>query len=165
MLNFRKLRQDFSSSILKEGKEFYEKELVIGAKIVHLDGTSLRLGSRVRGAFKNIYECEIEIDRNESIAVDSNCDCSYSYDCQHVAALLFYLEQNLDEIVVKYSQEADIDKCDRIDDKVKKELKETFEEAATKEVKRKGEEYQKGILSEYISAARELGCSPFCLPP
>ena len=165
MLNFRKLRQDFSSSILKEGKEFYEKELVVGAKIVHLDGTSLRLGSRVRGAFKNIYECEIEIDRNESIAVDSNCDCSYSYDCQHIAALLFYLEQNLDEIVVSYSQEADIDKCDRIDDKVKKELKETFEEAATKEVKRKGEEHQKGILSEYISAARELGRSPFCLPP
>lgn len=165
MLNFRKLRQDFSSSILKEGKDLFDKGFVIGAKILHLDGNTIRLSARVRGTFDNVYECEIEIDRMESIAVDSNCDCTYTYDCQHISALLFYLEQHLNEIVVAYSKETDLEKSERIDDDIKQQLRETFEVAATKEKVRKGIEYQKEILREYTGAAKELGKSPFFLPP
>ena len=32
ILNFRKLRQDFPSNILKEGKDFFERGLVVQAK-------------------------------------------------------------------------------------------------------------------------------------
>ncbi|MFN0065111.1 MAG: SNF2-related protein [Chlamydiales bacterium] len=162
MLNFRKLRQDFSSSILKEGKEMYEKEHVLSAKILHLDGDSIRLSSRVRGAFENIYESEIEIDRTQSCAIDSNCDCTYTYDCQHIAAFLFFLEKNLHEIVVNYSEEADLEKVD--DEKEKQQLQETFEQAQAIEGVRKDSEYQKEILSEYTVSAQALGASPFFMP-
>lgn len=162
MLNFRKLRQDFSNSILKEGKELHDKKSVIDAKILFFDAKHLRISSRVKGAFENVYESEIEIDRMESTAVDSNCDCTYTYDCQHIAALLYFLEANLNEIVVAFSHETDLDIHD---EEVKQELLETFEEAATKEDKRQSQHFQKEILREYVGAAAQLGSSPFFLPP
>ncbi len=165
MLNFRKLRQDFSSPILKEGKELFDKGSVQSVKILHMDGKSIRLAARVRGAYDNIYESEIEIDRNESHAVDSNCDCTYTYDCQHIAAFLYFLEQHLDEIIVTYSNEADLENKKDIDEEVKKQLRETFDVAATKEDLRKGQQYQKEVLNEYVRAAQVLGSSPFFLPP
>lgn len=163
MLNFRKLRQDFSAGILKEGKELFDKGCVELAKILHLDGDTVRLSSRVKGVHNNMYECEIEIDRSESIAIDSNCDCTYTYDCQHISALLFHLEQHLNAIVVAYSKETDLEACEKIDDAVKKELRETFEKAATKEVKRRDLALEKEVLSEYISSAKVLSSSPFFL--
>lgn len=165
MLNFRKLRQDFSSTILKEGKELFDKHCVVGAKILHLDGNSLRLSARVKGAFDNIYECEIEINRNESVAVDSNCDCTYTYDCQHISAILYFLEVNLNEIVVVYSQETNLEKNENLNAEVKQQLLDTFEEAQAKEGARKDQHYQKEVLREYISAAKLLGASPFFLSP
>jgi hypothetical protein len=63
MLNFRKLKQDFSSSIVKEGKEFYEGKKVVSAKLLHLDNKSMRISGRVLGQYDNYYESEIEIDR------------------------------------------------------------------------------------------------------
>src|ERR1700722_10836085 len=162
MLNFRKLRQGFSSSILKEGKELHDKESVIDAKILLFDAKHLRISSRVKGTFENVYESEIEIDRIESVAVYSNCDCTYTYDCQHIAALLYFLDENLNEIVVTYSQQTDLNMHD---EEVKQELLETFEEAATKEDKRQSQQYQKEILREYVGAAHALGSSPFFLPP
>lgn len=98
MINFRKLRQDFSSNVLKEGKELFEKRCVTCAKVLQLDTSIIKLGCRVQGAFDNFYESEIEIDRTESIAIDSNCDCSYSFDCQHIAASLFYLEEKKESV-------------------------------------------------------------------
>lgn len=165
MLNFRKLRQDFSSNVLKEGKELFDKSAVKGAKILHLDVSSVRLSSRVKGAFENVYESEIEIDRLESCAIDSNCDCTYTYDCQHIAALLYFLENNLDEIVVSYSEERDLDEEEEIDDEEKEQLRETFEKAAEKEDERKDAHYQKEVLREYVSAAKHLGGSPFFHAP
>lgn len=165
MLNFRKLRQDFSSAILKEGKELHDKKLVASAKILHVDGNTIRLSCRVRSFFDNVYESEIEIDRKESIAVDSNCDCSYSYDCQHIAASLFYLEEHFDKIVVEFSHEACIEKMEKVDEKIKAELKKTFLEAAHKEGKRKDLAYQKELLHEYAASAEVLARSPFFLQP
>lgn len=162
MLNFRKLRQDFAPAILKEGKELFDKGCIAAAKILRIDGSTIKLSARIRGAYDNFYECEVEINRGESAAVDSNCDCSYTYDCQHISALLFYLEAHFNEIVVEYSkEEANLEKIEELDEEDKQELKETFEVAATKEVKRRGEAFQKEVLSEYVSAARVLGTSPF----
>ncbi len=161
MLNFRKLRQDFSSSILKEGKQLFDQESIVDAKILHLDNESIRLSSRVQGAFNNVYESEIEIDRNQSSAVDSNCDCTYSYDCQHIAAFLFFLEKNLNEIVVSYSKEADLEE---VEEEEKEKLQQTFEVAEAKEDKRKGEIYHTAVLSEYVEAAAQLGSSSFFIP-
>jgi SNF2 family DNA or RNA helicase len=104
MLNFRKLKQDFSSFVLKEGNALFKDKMVLSAKIIHLGSDSLKINAQVRGSFGNTNECEIEVDRQESEIVDSNCDCPYSYDCQHLAGLLFYLEKHLDKIIESFSK-------------------------------------------------------------
>jgi uncharacterized Zn finger protein len=109
MLNFRKLKQDFSSNIVKEGKELFDKQKVVSAKLLHLDGRTMRVSARVLGQYDNCYESELEIDRSECETIDSDCDCPYNYDCQHLAAVLFYLEENIDKILVNYSKETDLE--------------------------------------------------------
>jgi len=161
MLNFRRLKRDLPPAILTEGRELYEKGMVVTAKILYFDSESIRISGQVRGSFDNLYESEIELDRAESEIVDSNCDCSYRYDCQHLTALLFYLEEHLDKILVEYSKEADLEACDEIDEEEREEIKETLEAAVTKEEARKGQQYQQELLGEYRSAAEILGLSPF----
>ncbi len=160
MLNFRKLKQDFSSAIVKEGRDLHENQKVVSAKILHLDAKTMRIGGRVLGQYENHYESHIEIDRQECEAIDSNCDCPYNYDCQHLAALLFYLEQHLDEILVSYSKETDLKKSG-FDKEARDELLEKFKEAESKEVVRQGELYQKQVLQEYVAASEMLATSPF----
>ncbi len=164
MINFRKLKQDYSSTILKDGKQLHEKKMVEVAKIVKINPHAVRLSCQIAGSFNNSYHCEFEIDRRQSSIVDSNCDCPHKYDCHHLAALLFYLEDNFDSLVVDFSKENDLDKTTTIDEKEKAHLLETFKEAETKEVVRKGKKFQKELLQEYIGAAHVLGQSPFFLP-
>lgn len=140
---------------------------VLSAKILHLDANTLRITAQVMGQYNNAYESEIEIDRQESETIDSNCDCPYHYDCQHLAAVLFYLEAYLDEILVKYSKETDLDELTEkrgFDDQEKEKLLEAVKKAKSKEEQRRDEEHQKGVLAEYIQAAHVLGTSPFFLP-
>jgi SNF2 family DNA or RNA helicase len=66
--------------------------------------------------------------------------------------------------LVTFSKENDIEKAANIDEKEKANLRETFKEAETKEVVRKGKKYQKELLQEYIGASQVLGQSPFFLP-
>lgn len=164
MLNFRKLKQEFSPSILKDGRALCEKHAVISAKIVKLGAQTVRLQCRVSGNFDNSYQCEIEINRKDSIAIDSDCDCPYKYDCQHLAAFLFYLEVHFDEILVAYSRETDLEQVRDVDESEKATLRETFKEAETKEVVRRSRKNQKELLQEYIGASQILGRSPLFLP-
>ncbi|MCB1136906.1 MAG: SWIM zinc finger family protein, partial [Chlamydiia bacterium] len=164
MINFRKIKQDFSPSIVKEGRGLFDQEMVVSAKVVQMDGSSIRISGQVLGNFDNCYECELELDREESEATDSNCDCPYNFDCQHLAALLFYLERNLDELIVAYSKEANLDGNATIGDEEIAELKKTFAVAKTKEEKRKGKEFRKELLVEYKGAAEVLGQSAFFRP-
>lgn len=164
MLNFRKLKQDFAPAILKEGKGLHDKKMVISVKIVSITANAVRLSCRVQGNFDNCYESEIEVDRNESTATDSDCDCPYKYDCQHLAAVIFYLEEHFDELVVAYSQEADLDQSEQIEEDEKEQLRETFKAAKTKQVARQGKKFKEELLQEYVTAAAVLGRSPFFLP-
>lgn len=167
MLNLRKLKQDFSSSILKEGKDLFNRKKVLSAKILHLDATSIRISAQVLGQYKNTYESELEIDRMESETIDSNCDCPYHYDCQHLAAVLFYLESCLDEILVSYSKETNLDEVTEDEsfcDEAKEKLLDAVKKAESKEAERKDDEYQKELLKEYVGASELLAKSPFFLP-
>ncbi len=166
MLNVRKLKQDFSQNVLKEGKELFDSGKVISAKILHLDAATLKINAKIGGQYDNTYESEIEIDRDECETIESDCDCPYHYDCQHLAALLFYLEANIDRILVKYSNENDINNVTTqsdLDDSQKEELFEAVKEAVYKEEKKRDEQYQKELLQEYIVASNVLACSPFFL--
>lgn len=164
MLNFRKLRRDFSSNILQEGKELFDQNAVTSAKIVSMDKNAISFTASIRGAYDNVYECEIEIDRNESDPIDSNCDCPYEYDCQHIVAFLFYLESHFNELVLSFSKETDLEKNEQIDEEVKKDLRETFQSVALREEVSRDLKYQKEILREYIHAARALSENALFLP-
>ncbi len=167
MLNVRKLKQDFSQSVLREGKELFDDKKVFSAKILHIDSASLRIAAKVGGQYDNTYESVIEIDRNECETIDSDCDCPYHYDCQHLAALLFYLEAHLDGILVDYSKEnnlEDIAEETGLDADQKEELFEAVKEAVTKEEERKDVQYLKELMQEYIVASKILSKSPFFLP-
>ena len=167
MLNVRKLRQDFSSNILKEGKALYDEKKVIVAKILHLDAKTVRVSGKVLGQFNNTYTSELEIDRMECETIDSDCDCPYHYDCQHLAALLYYLEENLDAILVSFSKENDLQQLSSqasLNHEDKQEILEAVKEAASKEEVRKEEQYQRQLLQEYIIASKILAKSPFFLP-
>lgn len=167
MLNFRKLKQDFASGVVKEGRELFEKNKVVSAKILHLDHRLLRISARVQGQYENHYESEIEIDRIECETVDSDCDCPYNYDCQHLAALLFYLEDRLDEIMVNYSKETDIEDLAEKSDlstEQKDALLEKFKQAETKQTQKQEELYQKQVLQEYVASSETLSVSPFFRP-
>lgn len=167
MLNFRKLRQDFASGIVKEGRELYENEKVVSAKILHLDSRIVRISGRVQSQYENHYESEIEIDRIECETVDSNCDCPYNYDCQHLAALIFFLEERLDEILVNYSKENDVDELAEkqdLDDDERSALIKKLKEAESKQSQKQEELLQKQILQEYIFSSEMLAVSPFFRP-
>lgn len=164
MLNFRRLKQDFAPAMIKDGKTLCDRKAVTHAKIIKMTAQAVRLSCRVSGNFDNTYHCEIEIDRRESMTIDSDCDCPHKYDCHHLAAFLFFLEEHFEEIVVAYSKEANIEKAQDVDEEEKATLLETFKEAETKEVARKGKKHQKELLQEYVSASHVLGRSPFFLP-
>ncbi len=163
MLNFRKLRQDFSPAILKEGRALFDKARVVLAKIIRLDTQTIRFSSKILGNYDNAYESEIEIDRFESQALHTNCDCPSRYDCQHLAALIFFLEEKMDALLVEYSKEADIARSDQLDGEEKKELIEAIKEAETKEVVKQDVRYQKQVLQEYVASSEVLSSSPFFL--
>ncbi len=163
MLNFRKLKQDFSSAILKEGKQLHEKEKVVQAKVIRFDKDTIRFNAKILGNYDNTYESEIEIDRFESETVHSNCDCPYRYDCQHLAALIFHLEAKIDSLIVQYSKEKDIAKDGSLEPSQKQVLLDTIKEAESKEEKKQDELYQKQLLQEYVAASSTLSKSPFFL--
>lgn len=154
MLNFRKLKQDFSSTILKKGKDLYEQKKVESAKILKLDEDSLRISGKVIGSFENTHESEIEIDRLESQTIHCNCDCSYQYDCQHIAALVFFLEKHLDKLLVHYSKNEDFKTEDS-------DLLDKIGKAISKENEKKDENYQKELIYEYAQTSNFLSTSPF----
>jgi hypothetical protein len=164
MLNFRKLRQDFSSAILKEGRQLYDKNKIVSAKIIRLDNEVIRFSSRILSNYDSTYESEIEVDRFESQAVHTNCDCPSRFDCQHLAALIFFLEEKIDSLLIEYSKESDIAKDDQFNTQEKQELIEAIKEAETKEVVKQDARYQKQVLQEYVASAGVLSQSPFFLP-
>lgn len=162
MLNFRKLRQDFSSAILKEGRQLYDKNKILQAKIIKLDNETIRFSSKVLSNYESTYESEIEVDRFESTAVHTNCDCPSRYDCQHLAALIFFLEDKIDSLLIEYSKESDF--SSGLEAHEKEELIEAVKEAENKEVVKQDARYQKQVLQEYVASSQVLSHSPFFLP-
>lgn len=164
MVNFRKLRQDYPPLILKEGRGLYENGSVKGAKILSLKPDAMRILAEIAGAFSHTYTCEMEIDKNQSVAIDTDCDCSAKFDCAHQAALIFYLEQNLDELVAGLSEEGGLSLNGRVDQEDRQKLQEEILEAKKQSTTRRGQKIQKELVEEYIKASSILATNPFFLP-
>ncbi len=162
MLNFRKLRQDYAPSVIKEGKILFEKGWVQTAKVLKLSEDSVRLLSQVAGQFNHTYTCEVEIDRGASTVVDSDCDCPSKYDCLHQAALLYHLEENLEDLIVCYSQDTALAGKDK--EIHSEKIQETILEAKTLAQDKRGKKLKKELIEEYVTSSRILAQNPFFLP-
>ncbi len=167
MLNFRKLKQDFTSEVIKKGRDLYQQQKVTNAKILYLDQKVVRVGGAIQGQYEHYYQSEIEINRSECETVNSECSCTYNYECQHVAALIFHLEEHLDAIMVQYSQENNIEVIaneNKINEIEKQFLIDSFKTAITKQSQKEEKIYQQQLVQEYIAAADLLSGSPFFRP-
>ena len=159
IVNFRRCKQDFAPAALREGKALFDKGVVKAAKVTQLTPRIIKIQAQVKGAYANAYTCEIEIDRIQSEIIDSSCDCPATGDCQHLAALIFYCEEELEKLILGYSQER------KTTSSTPKEIDKMVVELEKKvEIKQK-KEHEKLLLDEYFHAAELLGKSPFFVPP
>lgn len=156
------MRTDFAPSALKEGRFLWEDKKVVSAQVKDLSSSTIQILAQVEGKFNHIYKQQIEIDRNESCLLDSNCNCSLGFDCQHIAAVTFYLEECLESLVVSYSQKGEMTKSE--DAAESKKIMETIKEAEALKSVKQAKKYDKELLEEYNKASGLLSQSPFFLP-
>jgi len=153
IVNFRKVKQDFASQALKDGKNLFERRAVHAAKVLQITPRIIKIQAQVTGAFSNAYTCELEIDRIQSEIIDSACDCPNTYDCQHLAALTFFLERELEKLVLDYSQVKE--------EEVSSDVKTMVQKIEKKVETKQKQENEKLRKDEYLNAAHLLGLSPF----
>ena len=132
LLNFRKMKHEFSPQILRDGKILYDKHAVVSSTIAQFTDNSVKISSQVQGNFGNNYCCEIEIDRHESEILDSNCDCPHHSDCMHLACLLIHLENHFEALVVQHFDGKNKKKIANAQDPKSAQLKKVLQHAEKK---------------------------------
>ncbi|MCB1113988.1 MAG: DEAD/DEAH box helicase [Chlamydiia bacterium] len=163
MLNFRKLKQDYSPRALKEGKAILEKEMVAATHVQEMSAQRAHLKGEVQSQYDTTYNCHLEIDLKTSTIVDSECECPDQFDCQHIAALLFHLEEHFNDLVVDYSKKVKPLETKKIEKSEKKELEKAIQAAEKESRSQKEKKFTKELLHEYAFASKVLGQSPFFL--
>lgn len=163
MLNFRKLKQDYSPAVLKEGKAISEKEMVSSTQVTAMTAQKAHLKGEVQSQYESVYKCQLEVDLATSTLVDSECDCPNQYDCQHIAAVLFHLEDHFNELVVEYSKKVKPLEAKSIEKEEKKQLEKAIQTAEIQNRQQKEKKFTKELLHEYAFASKVLGQSPFFL--
>lgn len=104
-LNFRTLRADFSSSMLKDGKRLYEKKDSCAARMIACSSSSFIFEGSVAGLVRERHVCQIEIDRANSSISLSQCDCQSKVDCSHIACMLFYIEEHFHRLLLEFLEQ------------------------------------------------------------
>ncbi len=92
-LNFRKVRQEFTQANLKEGKALYEKGCVESCDVRTNKGL-LHVSASIRGQWNDLHASRLEFRTSDISLIDSECDCPQKFECQHLAALLCFLEEH-----------------------------------------------------------------------
>ena len=156
------MKHDFAQNVLRDGKELFDKSSVKEAKIAEFEDRSIRIEAEVVGSFAKPYVCALEIDRLESEIRESSCNCPHGYDCLHLACLVFHLEEHFENLVVNHfgTKKKKDDKADAHS----AQIKEVIKHAENKVSIRKEKEYEKQLVSEYITAMNVLGKSAFFVP-
>src|SRR5262249_4188941 len=132
---------------------------------------TVRISAQVNGAYGNSYTCEVEIDRNESEVLDSNCDCPHTSDCLHLACLLFHLEEHFDALVLQYFEGRNKSKSAAKSSPNNAEptadsdaLKKVLKQAEKKAKEKKEKEREKQDIQDYQVSCSLLGRSAFFVP-
>ncbi len=171
LLNFRKMKHDFSPQIIREGKNLYDNAPPKDVSITEFTEKTVRISAEVNGAYGNSYSCEIEIDRCESEILDSNCDCPHTSDCLHLACLLFYLEEHFDALVLQYFEGRNKNKATAKSSSNSapptadsEALKKVLKQAEKKAKEKKEREREKQDIQDYQVSCSLLGRSAFFVP-
>lgn len=145
-LNFRKLRQEFAPSTLKEGKKLASIQGSCKAHILFCTSNSFVIEASVLGFFSDWHACQLEIDRNNSSIILSHCDCPSHVDCHHLASLLFFLEEQFHRLLVDFQGgQNEKDSTDT-----------TLIEAKKKSLKKVELEEKKAAVKEFVEASSLL---------
>ena len=155
--NFRKLRQDFSSGTLKEGKRLYEKKENCTARIVSCTASSFLIEASVTGLFSDKHVCQLEIDRNHSSIILSHCDCSNQVDCLHIACALYYIEESFHRMLLQFLEGESTEASTTT--KKQKVIDQGLKEAKKASEKKIQHEQEKITVKEFIDAATLLAQS------
>ena len=164
LLNFRKMKHDFSPQILRDGKTLFDKNAVVNARIDQFVDKTIKICAQVAGNFGNNYSCELEIDRLESEMLDSNCDCPHHSDCAHLACLIHHLEKHFEALVVQHFDGKNKSTIENANDSKSEQLKKVLKVAEKKEQVRKEKEREKQDIQDYVESAQLLGKSAFFVP-
>lgn len=93
-LNFRKLRHEFPSQTLKDGKTLLEKKGVSLQESSVEKGQELVVKAEVKGSWGEKHTCLLVINTQDTSLQDSSCDCPQKFECQHLACLVMFLEEH-----------------------------------------------------------------------
>ena len=102
VLNFRKMRHDFSPAVLKGGRALFQKGGRVQARIASYTEGQMLIEASVIGHYDDEHQCSLEIQRSESEVSFSSCDCNQGVDCHHIACLLFFLEEHFHTLLLKF---------------------------------------------------------------
>lgn len=101
MLNFRKIRQEFSNSLLQKGQETINQGLINKVKFNKIcdDITKVECLFRIEENSEKTINTKIEFDNLDSSIIDSYCSCGAVVDCKHIVGLALYIEKNFQNII------------------------------------------------------------------
>ncbi|MCK5787759.1 MAG: SNF2 helicase associated domain-containing protein [Chlamydiia bacterium] len=100
ILNFRKIKQEFSSSIANKGQILLENCTTPAVNISSISSSAMKIS----GSFiidNAQISTIIEFDKDDSSIIDSECSCGAKADCQHIFASTLFFEKNFNNIVSK----------------------------------------------------------------
>ena len=80
------IARSVSYSAAQKGHDYFAEGRVIGLSI---EGSGRRMEATVRGSRREPYDVAITVANGRSTAVQGRCSCPMSFNCKHVAAVLY----------------------------------------------------------------------------
>lgn len=151
ILNFRKIKQEFSNSLIKKGKTLLDSYTIESIKLASVQEDSINIDCKF-SIESSMIRTAIEFDKHDSSILDSTCSCGTSSDCHHISALAIYLEDNFNNMISNQMDSEKDDKNSVITSKTVKHVKNLI--TKTSHVN------PASIIAEYVSSVNLLSMSP-----
>jgi SNF2 family DNA or RNA helicase len=163
MLNYRKLKQEFSPQVIKEAQMLADKDAVQHVSILDFDKELIKVQASVQTGLQSPHTINVEIDRVHSEIIDSVCDNSSTFSSHQKAicesALVVYLEKNLDKIIA--GSDATKMLSGHVSEIKRVEMQQTLEQAKDAANEKLSQQVEQEVLFEYITGSRVLSSSSF----
>lgn len=156
MLNFRKIKQEFSTHLLQKGQQAVDSSLLSNVKFDLISKEYIKASCNFNTDAVDI-QTNIEFKNDDSSISDSHCSCGSKSDCQHIVALSIYIEKNFNNLI-----------SDQVNNKDSKTTSNTSQELLDDiKSKIKQSSYNQNVnntINEYSKAYELLKNSPLFSP-